>query len=411
MKAFLENIAKSKWSYGIALALTLFTALYLRLTVFSDEGGDHIIYKRAVLEFSRGINPYEYTFFSYGIDDVDRGYAYFPTLLYIMTTFWKFNVLTQADIATAILWKIPILLADLGVAWFLLRHFRRKKHPWLGLASAAFWLLNPYFIVRHEYSLLDPIQVFFLFAALNSLGKNAYKTGFLYALAVSTKLIPAILFPIFLWKTRHKVKFLSVGALVFLLLSAPFLTNLQDAYYYLQGTLLVHGERNIQGRPLLSFLTFFLQNWGITLYQERFPGIFSKLALVAGPLVSLALLARNRLTDKYILTALSFLLYFLLTPVFNRTHVLWSLPFFLIALYEVFRGRKLQLYASWGILYGALFFYLLLWTKGLKPPTKEHPYIWMDDQKSMRFEWPLMDFAKNKFYEYRGKYYRFTGQT
>lgn len=383
--------------------LLLIGALLLRFWIFNVEGGDHPVYKKAVLDFSSGINPYKYTYFSYCIRSLDKGYAYFPTLLYIMTAMWKFNVITNADIPTAILWKIPVLLADLGVAYLIYDYFTARKEKFLAIVAAGIWLFNPYFLVIYEYSLLDPIQVFFLFLALKYLEKSTLKTAFFYALAVSTKIIPVILFPLFLVKTKRKVKFLFIFLLVLMILSLPFLTSLQDIFYYINGAVLVHQDRTIQGRPILSFLTFFVQNLGVTFYQEFYPSIYSKISLFIGPILSLYLLVKKKVSNKYILTAITFACYFLLTPVFNRTHFLWGFPFFIITFYEITKGKKRVI--TYGLLVGLyliLTFYLLLWDKGLKAPDENHQKIWISGENGITYSWPFKDFMKNKYYEYRG---------
>ncbi|MBD3366362.1 hypothetical protein GF360_03435 [candidate division WWE3 bacterium] len=410
------KIKKSELTKSISITLlitTILISLILRLVIFQEEGGDHLIYKKAVLDFCAGENPYTYTYKSFTNKqaNLDRGYAYFPTLLYILTFMWKINTITATEMPTAILWKIPVLLADMGIAALLYNYFAKRKKHLLATLATSIWLLNPHFLTRYEYTLLDPIQVLFTFLALKSLSKNSYKTGILYALAVSTKLIPAILFPIFFIKTKNKVKFLMVFGLVFLLISLPFLTSRSNIFYYIQGTFLVHGERFIQGRPFLSFLTLFTQKAGLSFYQEKFTSLFSKIALLSGPMLTTILLLKDKNKNKYLLTATSFALYFLLTPVFNRTHFLWGFPFFLIALYRLTKIKKpMWTYVSWGGLYAAFFFYLLFWSKGLKPPSQEHPYVWMDNADSLELEWPLKQRSRQKFYEYRGKFYRWTNR-
>ena len=405
------QLKTNKFLFFLGIGLLLIGSLYLRLIIFNEEGGDHPIYKRAVVEFSEGKNPYIYTIESYENKDLDRGYAYPPTILYILTLGYAFNKVTNADIATAILWKVPVLLADLGIAFLLLKYFYSKNRPWLGLLGSGIWLINPYFLIRYEYTLLDPFQILFLFLALWFLGKRETWAGVFYALAVSTKIVPIILFPIFFLKSKNKKLLLLSMAGVFLLISLPFFRSIQDLIYYIQGSFLVHGERFIQGRPVLSYVSYHLQKWGISFYQEEFPGVYSKLALLVGPLVSTYLLIKKRIINKYALTTISFGLYFLLTPVFNRTHCLWILPFLIINLFEWFKDKKFLYLGSLALVYLLLSSYLFFWDKGLKPPSEEHENIWIgEDSRDVSYDFRIIHILKTKFYEYRGKYYIISGQ-
>ncbi len=385
----------------VAFFALLFVSTILRLYIFDHEGGDHYIYTRAVEEFLVGVNPYIYTVSSFRVASLDHGYAYFPTLLYILTFLWQFNEFVPNELTLAAFWKIPTLLADLGVAVFLMRYFY-NRNTWLGLFCATFWLFNPYFLLRYEYTLFDPIQVFFLFMATYLLGKKDYASGVFYGLALSIKLVPIILLPIFIYHSKDWRKVLLAIFGVFLFISLPFVTNIADIYFYVKGTLLVHAERTIQGRPILSFITYYLQDYGVNFYQVRFASFYSSLALFAGPLVTLYLLLKRDIRDKYILTAVCFALYFLFTPVFNRTHIIWGLPFFMLGTYEYLHvNKKYYIYPMLVSFYIVLSFYTFYWYKGLKPPIDGTNRVWIDSAESMNHELPIETTLRNKFYDYR----------
>lgn len=383
--------------------MLLTVSIILRTFIFNHEGGDHYIYTRAVEEFLVKVNPYVYTVSSFRVASLDHGYAYFPTLLYILTFFWQFNEIVPNDLTLAEFWKIPTLIADLGVAVLLMRYFY-SKNTWLGVFFAAFWLLNPYFLIRYEYTLFDPIQVFFLFLALELLDKRDYSSGIFYALALSIKLVPIILLPIFIWHSKDWRKILLSIFGIFLLISLPFITNATDIYFYIKGTLLVHAERTIQGRPILSFITYYLQDYGINFYQVRFASFYSSLALFVGPLLTLYLLLKRGVTNKYILTAVCFGLYFLFTPVFNRTHIIWGLPFFMLGTYESLHvDKRYYIYPLLTMFYIVLSGYTFFWYKGFKPPMEGSNRIWIDAPESASYALPIETVLRNKFYDYRHK--------
>lgn len=112
------------------LAVLFCIALFFRLLVFNARGGDHSVYKRAVVDFSSGINPYSYTVNSFANDELDHGYAYLPTLLYILTAMYKLGLLIDPAIPSQVLWKLPTLFADFGVACILYKYFKKRARCW-----------------------------------------------------------------------------------------------------------------------------------------------------------------------------------------------------------------------------------------------------------------------------------------
>lgn len=319
-------------------------AILLRLTVFNLRGGDHLQYKQAVLEFEQGINPYIYTVQSFTINTLKHGYAYFPTLLYILFAVWKFNVITQLNIPTAILFKIPVLLADMTIAYFLLNFFYKKKSYLAGLISVFIWIISPYFISNYEYTLFDPIQIIFLYLAALYVNKKSFKSSIFFALACSIKIIPIVLLPTFLLKTPKKFKYLIGMGLVFFIISIPFLNSSLDFYYYIRATLLVHGSRGIQGRPFFTFLTYYLQNHNISFYQAEYSTIYSIIAITIATTIPLLFVYKKKISNSFDLTTLALGIYLIFTPVLSRTHLLWILPFLLITLYRFFSSKKAYCY-------------------------------------------------------------------
>jgi uncharacterized membrane protein len=385
-----SKIRKPTNLYIMSFMVLLIIGVVLRLVIFDQVGGDHNEYKRAVLSFTEGENPYIYTVESFDDPEKDHGYAYFPTLLYIQSILWVFNITVEIDTPTAVLWKIPTLIADIGIALILFKYFFRKSIVG-GLLAVFIWLFNPYFVIRYQYTLYDPLQVFFLLLGLFYLGKKDFLSGIFYALSLSIKITPLILLPIILFKARERTKLLLAIVLVFFLISIPFLTSLADLSYYLNGTLFVHGSRDIQGRPFLTFLSYYLQNINITFLQERYTSFYSLLALVAGPLITTYLIIKKKYTNTYALIGITYLMYYLFTPVLARTHILWGLPFIVVGLYEYFKEKKYIFYSLSVLLYLLLSSYLFLWYKGFKAPDEYNSKIWMDDLDSIEYSFPIKD--------------------
>jgi len=201
------------------------------------------------------------------------------------------------------------------------------------------------------------------------------------------------------------MKFLAGFMAAFLIISIPFLRSLEDLIYYIKGTVLVHSSRSIQGRPILSFITYYTQNYGISTLQEVYPGIFSKAAFLLATVVPMYLLIKRKITDKYTLTTMAFLIYYLLTPVLSRTHLIWILPFMFISLQEVLPENRQNLYFATllGGIYIFLATYHMLWVNGLRPPDNTHNKVWIDHDPNESKVFPGKLRMRNKYYEYRGK--------
>jgi len=345
--------------------LLLITAgLFLRFRYFDTEGGDHRTYKKAVNTFISGENPYKYTVESFEKVELKKGYAYLPTLLYVQTFFVKMNQLFNGDWATKHMWKLPVMLADLMIVLVFAKKYYKKDFLFLCFIT-AFWLFNPHILARKEYVLYDPFAVLFLLLSFMTIenDKKSWLSGLYFAIAVSFKTFPIILLPIFLLKSKRKIAFLISGALLALIISIPFLDDLQT---YIRATLLVHGDREVQGRPILTFLSFYGYNIGINFYQTLFHKIYAKLAILLPWVAGIFLYFRNKKHTVFQLSLIPIGLYYLVTPVLNRTHVLWFIPMVLIGLYDVFKDKKVYMYMLASTIYIFLFGYLAIWNRGYK---------------------------------------------
>ena len=382
--------------------------LFLRIAVLDKSGGDYSTYKEAMLTLHNGGNPYLATVASFNAPEgsSEHGYAYFPTLLYIQYGTWLLDNLSGVIISTVILWKVPVIIADLFIAYFILKKTRDGNNHFSAqlfrLVILGFWFLNPYFLARYDYGLYDPLFLLFLFLALENVEKDSVKSGFLYALSVSLKTIPIILFPLFIFKTPQKLKFLVVGAVFFILISLPFMNSLDDFSNYLQGSLFVHSERSMQGRPPLTMLTYYLYPIGINFHQQDYENVYAYLSLLLSFLIPLYLHWKGKLNDKYVWILLAMGIYLVLTPVLSRTHILWIFPWLLIVLYRYLKTNKQKLLGTIGLvaLWVVLFFYMFNWNKGFDDITAygERPIL-----PTISQEWELKRWLRHKYYQTRGR--------
>lgn len=355
------------------------------------------------MEFTNNINPYRYTVQSFQKEGLEHGYAYPPTLLYIMSFMWIVNVWTHIDVPTAILWKIPIFIADLGIFLMIYKTLARKSWV-LGIVGGAFWLLNPYFTSRYEFSSFEPIQVFFLLVALKYLGKRDSLAGLLFSLAVSVKLTPIILLPLFIFYSINKVKFLLWFLVIFVIISIPFMTNISDFEYYMKGAYLVHGDRELQGRPLLSFLSYLSEGF-IKPYQNEFISFYVFASIVTGPILTILLMGRYKIKDFYLLSLVGFSCYFIFTPVLSRSHLLWLFPFIILGIPQIKTIKIWEILLSFTLVYLATYTYLVNWNKGLEvSPTRPGVVLLKDNTNNSQHK-GMYSTLLNTYYDYRHRFF------
>ncbi|KKS06791.1 MAG: hypothetical protein UU59_C0021G0007 [candidate division WWE3 bacterium GW2011_GWE1_41_27] len=344
----------------VFVVILVFLGLALRIKYFDQIGGDHETYKKAVTEFLSGENPYKYTVASFENTELKNGYAYFPTLLYIQSALVKLNGVINLDWPTKHMWKVPVLIADMLIIWLLAIRYYRKDFYFF-LVSAAFWLFNPHILARSEYVLYDPLAVLFLLLGMLHVEKKGFLSGVFFAISVSLKSFGVILLPVIFLKSNNKVRWLLGGALVAVLISLPFLNDLKT---YLAGTIQVHAERGVQGRPFLTFLSFYGYKYGINFYQTIYSGIYTKLAVILPWLTGIFLYFKKKGASVFQLSLIPVTIYFLLTPVISRTHLLWFIPVILIGLYDTFKENKKLIYSAVATLYIFLYMYLRIWNTG-----------------------------------------------
>lgn len=357
-------MSKLKIVAKIGLIALLFTfSIYLRYRILDEAGGDLSTYRQAVTEYISGINPYKNTVKSFTMPelDLDHGYAYFPTLLYIYTPLYKLHL--AYDIPLQRIWKSAVFVAEIGVA-FMIFKLLYKKNYFACVVGLAMWLLNPFLITRNSYVYNEPFGILFMLLALYYLEKNDFWTGVFFAISFSFKAFPVILFPMFFIKSRNKIVFLAGGASVALLISIPFMKNLERFWTYLQGAILVHGVRDPQGRPILFMANNFL---GLPPYSLKLAAIYKYLSIILGWVVTSYLLIKKKVLDKYVLSVISFSLFYLFTPVLARTYMLWFIPIYVIGMYEVFKNKKrVWYYASLVAFYVFYATYLFFWSQGVR---------------------------------------------
>ncbi len=386
------QILENKTAFKIVIISIFLVATLLRAIAFDQIGGDHETFKQTVAEFMAGINPYEYTVLSYQREDLKHGYAYMPTLLYLQTFLVRINGVLKLDLPTIYLWKCPVLLADIGVGFLIYKILKEKNYPKLiTIIGLFFWFFNPYFLMRYEYTNYESLPVFFLLLSLMTIGKKDLLSGMLFALAVTFKTFPLILLSALLLRSKNIKLFLLGGFFVVIAISFPFFRSAHDLDLMIRGSFLVHGERGIQGRPLFSFLTYYLQRFGVNFFQPEFSKIYTATALIGSQILPLYLYFKKKINNIWVLSLASFAVYYLFVPVLNRTHLIWGTPFVYLGLLEIYEGRLNKYYLVISIYYLLLCIYYFFWDKGLKNPLTFGGQIWIEPVFEDKSKFPLIN--------------------
>ncbi|MFZ5425140.1 MAG: glycosyltransferase 87 family protein [Patescibacteria group bacterium] len=372
----------------IIVLLILIIASIQRVQLFYQIGGDSNTYINAVTDFIEGENPYKNTVASFNNLDSDpgnKGFAYLPGLLYLnsflMSLFLYVNKAAfpcdqtlhlgvNGCVPLNYFWKIPVLLADLGIGILLVKELYKKNYLAL-IFSLLFWYINPFIYLKRDYITSDPIPMFFMMLALFYLKKDDVISGASYALAIAFKSFPVLLFPLFLLKSKSKVKFLTAGFIIALVMSIPFMTSFDNFWTYIQGSLLVHGHRFVQGRPLLYYISYYYK---VELFRIISFETYTYLSTFFGWLLILLFYATKLSRNKYFLSLLSFASFYVFTPVLNRTYMLWFIPILLLGLYHVFfeaqlfqkyaKHKQVMFYMVLLTFWGFYYWYLAQWNEG-----------------------------------------------
>jgi hypothetical protein len=130
-----------------------------------------------------------------------------------------------------LIYKLPLILADLGILFLLPKFFTKKKDQHLSL---ILWSLNPLAIyVSSMIGQVDAILTFFLVAGLLAFKKDRlYLSVFFFTLSALVKPIGLVLLPVvaLYHYSLHRrlldvIKLVSSGLLTYLLVIAPFLPS------------------------------------------------------------------------------------------------------------------------------------------------------------------------------------------
>ena len=389
----------------------------LRFPILNSKGGDYSTYTSAVKSFLKGENIYHYTVKSFEDpnDNLENGYAYMPTLLYLLSTLYVASESLSIKENLPFLWKIPNLLSELIIIYLILRNITlsSKYRILTSIVFSLFWIFSPHLISQYNYTMFDMVFLVFTVLSIKYLKKNILLSSLFFAIAVSFKTISIILLPMILIylhrskvdfrsKIKHIFSYIFIGILFYIAISIPFITTLDDLNSYIKGSLLVHGDREVSGRPLISFVNYLLTNDIDLMLQYQFFNFFALLALLAPIILNTYLSFKDKSQDFFKIATFTFGLYIFLTPVLNRTHLLWILPILFLYLSTILEKKNyLKINISVIVIWFTLFIYLINWQAGFRLDKNNTGLVLLPNANK---EWEFTKVIRNYYYEVRGNF-------
>jgi hypothetical protein len=364
----LNKIFKNIFLILTILVIIIGTRSLLFIALETTDGGDHDTHVRAVTDLLSGINPYNETVKSYQNlerDPGNKGYSYFPGIMYVNSMLYLFHLFLKFNLgfntSLPFLFKIPGIIGTIAVCIFFIKFFYKKNNLAM-LFCTIIWLYNPYFLARSSDLAYDAVTIAFLLWAFYFLEKDDVLSSTLFSLGIIFKTFPIITLFIFLLKAKNKLIFIVTGIIIYLVFSIPFFRSVQDLITYIQGSLLVHGDRFVQGRPYLYYIAYYYHIEFFRIVPFKF---YSISAIITGWIWPFILKIKNFITDKYKLAVFPFLSFYILTPVLNRTYIVWAIPFFLTGSYMFFEKKHKWAFYVVNIAYCTFtYWYLKQWKDG-----------------------------------------------
>lgn len=212
---------------GVKLVLSvLFASDYLR-ELFAPFGKYFI---------SSGFaNPFEY----FAQNGTGTEFPYPPLMLWIFTSFraifWIIapGTVDGFSLADSLLYRLPLLVADLGILFVLMRWLKTRTRQVL----IWYWLSPVLIYINYIHGQLDVIPMAFLIGSLYFLFKNKWEYSFLFlgfAIACKTNMVLVLpFFIIYLWRIpsvsfKKIIIVLCLMILTVLLLNLPYINS--EAY-------------------------------------------------------------------------------------------------------------------------------------------------------------------------------------
>ncbi len=300
----------------IFLVLLLVGAFAMRAPMFPVKGGDFKVYEGSVQEVFAGEDIYAHSERSFKMPREKHWFANLPAGLYLNMIAYRVAECVPG-LRFVVAMKIPVLLADFGIALLLFRILRRKAGSFESFGAVAVWLFNPHLMVMRNYTHFDPLPSFFVLLSLYLMENSPYRSSAYLGVAVTFKAYGMILAPYYLRVMPKRTAFIACFLGVIGAVALPFL-------FWNPGALLY---------------TVFLARPGLGFSGMSVPAMINKALSISIPsFTGLAVLSvlcfilfiRKRQLAPYAYASLMLGTFLVVTPVLHKTYPLWFLPPYLV---------------------------------------------------------------------------------
>ncbi len=354
--------SRSIWCKRLVLLLIL--GLSIRVAFIQlDHPWDVVTWNNLFVDLEHDRSPYE-TLENQTLDALSRygvghaiyyqGYAYPPLPIFIYYPFAKLYGMVYPLEHVAVpagelhyiqvpwlfdfLFKLPIILADIGIALLLYKMTKRNEK------SMKMFLFNPYIIFISAAWMFDSIAVFFLLLSLYFFEKKRYDLSAIsLSLGFLTKLYPIFALPVFCLELirRRSWKFIRY-ALIFGAVSTLFVLP------YWGGVTTALSFQTLRApQGMTPFSAYYAFEGGLseaTAFQWKhiiIPaiGVFT---LVVGMSLIYAYLSKKEISLR-IKLLMTFLTYFICMKVVNEAHWFILVPLFILVLHEFESTKKIRM--------------------------------------------------------------------
>jgi hypothetical protein len=330
-------------NYQFALWSLLLVGFGVRLAFTASTAGNRFDLGSAVLVAQALIHHPGHVYSIMNMPGVEARYpylpGYFPGILLVK------GVSGLTGLSYTKLWRVPVALADLAIAWAVQDYVRsRGASLAAGLASAALVALGPSFVaISGVHGQIDSIAILPAVIALSvweraAVGRRAWIAGLLIGLGASIKTVPAFMLLALLPSARSRREALElVGATLVVPLVAALPMVIAAGTGWISTLLHYHGGSGLGGLSLVAQPDLPL-NWlhvgadpltGVSLWLIHHGNVIAEVALLAAFVVLLRFRAPAPLAAVVIwLTVYAFGVSFFMQ------YMVWGLPFFLMAGYR-----------------------------------------------------------------------------
>ena len=303
----------------IVIFAVIFIVKIILAGLFSSEYQDSLFIPFINQFLSGNLNPWEYVW----QNNLKLEFPYHPIMLYIHSIgLFIINLLhIKSAFLTNIIFKIPMILADLGIFYLLLKIFKDKPFKVLFC-----YFLSPIVLyASYLHSQLDLVPIFMLFYSFYFLKNFKFlNSAIIYALSLCTKFTSVLVFPILIgyifknYKVLKTFYYTVIIAGIYYLISIPFLFS--KGYQHL---VLFNSKQDLFFHLSIDIgnVAIFVPLWVILFIYLRFSA-YKKINL--------------ELLDSYIILTLAVMLLFI--PPSTPAWYLWLVPF--ISLFVINYSKK-----------------------------------------------------------------------